>query len=194
MEGQQVRARVHWKTRGHRGTKEFYNATWPRATQAHITELLSSDSVSYHEQEKLEEICLIFFLQLHQAWPSSPDMRRIQGVVLSRLQSKLTNDMIESLRAPLKLEELSKVVGDMAKLKALGPDGIIIEFYQTMWPIIGRDYLGMVQEAIHARRFPLGVTDGVISLLYKGGPRIMLNLWRPITLLNTSYKVFAKIL
>jgi hypothetical protein len=52
----------------------------------------------------------------------------------------------------------------------------------------------MIQEAIHNESFPTGVTEGVISLLFKGGTRNTLNSWRPITLLNTSYKVFAKTL
>ena len=36
--------------------------------------------------------------------------------------------------------------------------------------------------------------EGLITLLYKGGARNTLNNWQPITLLNVSYKFFAKAL
>jgi hypothetical protein len=163
-------------------------------TQAQITELLSPEGVSCYDQGQLENFCFLFFSKLYQGRSHTPETTRVQEVVLSRIQSKLTDDMVERLRAPLRLEELTKAVGEMAKTKAPGPDGIITEFYQTLWPVIGRDYWRMVQEAIRNESFPLGVTEGVILLLYKGGTRNTLNSWRPITLLNTSYKVFAKTL
>jgi hypothetical protein len=47
----------------------------------------------------------------------------------------------------------------------------------------------IVREAL-----PSGVTEGLIALLHKGGLRESLNNWRPITLLNVSYKNFAKAL
>jgi hypothetical protein len=194
IEGQQVRARVQWKSRGDSSTKEFYKAVKPRVVQARITELLSSEGVSCFEQEQLEGICFSFFSKLYQGRLSNPETGRLQEAVLGRIQPKLSDEMIESLKAPLKLEEFTKAVGEMAKTKAPGPDGIITEFYQTLWPVIGRDYWQMAQEAIRSGSFPKGVTEGVISLLYKGGTRNTLNSWRPITLLNTSYKVFAKTL
>jgi hypothetical protein len=149
--------------------------------------------VRCHDQEQLEEICLSFS-QLYQNRPCTVELRRAQSSVLNRIQPKLTGKMIESLRAPIGLEELTKAVHSMAKMKAPGPNGIIMEFYQSLWSVMGWDYWQMVQEAICNESFPSGVTEGVISLLYKGGTRNTLNSWRPITLLNTSYKVFAKTL
>jgi hypothetical protein len=194
IEGQQVRARVQWKSRGDSSTKESYKAVKLGVAQARIPELLSLEGVSCFEQEQLEGICFFFFSKLYQGRLSNPETGRLQEAVLGRIQPKLTDAMIESLKAPLKLEELTKAVGEMARTKAPGPDGIIIEFYQTLWPVIGKDYWQMAQEAIRSGSFPKGVIEGVISLLYKGGTCNTLNSWRPITLLNTSYKVFAKTL
>lgn len=63
-----------------------------------------------------------------------------------------------------------------------------------MWPVIGPDYLRMIREATTRGSLPPGVTDGLIILLHKGGTRSFLNNWRPITLLNSTYKLFAKVL
>jgi hypothetical protein len=40
----------------------------------------------------------------------------------------------------------------------------------------------------------VSIVQGLITLLHKGGDRLPLNNYRPITLLNTTYKIFAKLL
>jgi hypothetical protein len=52
----------------------------------------------------------------------------------------------------------------------------------------------MVHDVVKNDIFPLGVTRGMISMLHKGGERGKLTNWRPITLLNVAYKLFAKAL
>jgi hypothetical protein len=52
----------------------------------------------------------------------------------------------------------------------------------------------MINEAIQSGFLPPSVTEGLITLLHKGGSRSSLNNWRPITLLNIAYKLYAKVL
>ena len=51
-----------------------------------------------------------------------------------------------------------------------------------------------VNEFLGHNRFPDGVTCGLIAFLCKEGDKLKLMNWRPITLLNTSYKIYAKTL
>jgi hypothetical protein len=82
----------------------------------------------------------------------------------------------------------------MAKGKALGPNGIIVEFFLSMWLVIGREYTKMIHDAILNDYIPRIVVRSLITLLHKGGERKHLSNWRPITLLNVSYNFFAKVL
>ena len=52
----------------------------------------------------------------------------------------------------------------------------------------------MINESIREGRLPPSVTQGMIVLLHKGGNRQALTNWRPITLLNLGYKIYAKAL
>lgn len=52
----------------------------------------------------------------------------------------------------------------------------------------------MTCEATIEGRLPPGVNAGLITPLHKGGGRSLLNYWRPMTLLNTPYKILAKTL
>jgi hypothetical protein len=68
----------------------------------------------------------------------------------------------------------------------------VLEFYKEFWLLIGEEYLQMLQLSILNEKFLPVVMTGMIALLYKGGKRKALTNWRPITLLNLSYKIFAK--
>ena len=56
--------------------------------------------------------------------------------------------MKTSLYAPITLEELDGAVEVMAKGKALGPNGVVMEFFKVYWELIKFDYLKMIEGAI----------------------------------------------
>ena len=59
---------------------------------------------------------------------------------------------------------------------------------------LDRFYCNMVNESLECGQFPKGMTCGVIPLLFKQGNRMRLANWRPIILLNATYKIFVKAL
>ena len=52
----------------------------------------------------------------------------------------------------------------------------------------------MILDSICVGELPRGMNRGLIFLLHKDGPIDMLTNYRPITLLNVSYKILAKVL
>jgi len=64
--------------------------------------------------------------------------------------------------------------------------------------VLGPELLAVLQDAFQAQHglcLPTSMTQGVIPLLYKGkGSKAMLDSYRPITLLNSDYKLLAKAL
>ena len=102
--------------------------------------------------------------------------------------------MLLALDGPLTLSELTKALRDMVCSMLPGLDGVIIELYQCLWLVFGKEYLDMLHASLEQGSLPPCDTDGLITLLHKGGNRSSLNNWQPITLLNVSYKLFAKTL
>ena len=102
--------------------------------------------------------------------------------------------MASSLGQPLSMSELHQAAGALAKEKAPGPDGFSVNFFTLFWPLIGPDFHLMIQDSLRTGRFPHGVTRGLITLIPKSGNLKFLNNWRPITLLNVGYKIYAKAL
>lgn len=101
------------------------------------------------------------------------------------------NDM---LGKPVSLEELRQAAQAMAKERAPGPDGINVATYLTHWLILGEEFKTMLDSAVRNNSLPPGMTRDMLALLFKSGEREDLCNWIHITLLNTSYKILAKIL
>lgn len=96
------------------------------------------------------------------------------------------------------LAELHSALKASARGKKPGSDGLPYEFYAQSWDLLGPELLAVLQESFQAQlapSLPASMTQGVITLLYKGkGSRSSLDSYRPITLLNSDYKLLAKAL
>ena len=96
--------------------------------------------------------------------------------------------------------ELHAALLQCASGKTPGTDGLTYEFYRAFWPQLG----GPLAACLNAA-FALGdegrLTDsqllGQVVLVYKGskaGPRSQVASYRPLTMLNSDYKLMAKVL
>ena len=77
--------------------------------------------------------------------------------------------------------------------KAPGPDGFPAEFYQQFWDVIKGDLMQMFHD-LHNGDLPLfSLNFGVITLLPKTQEASKIQQYRPICLLNVSFKIFTKV-
>jgi hypothetical protein len=90
-------------------------------------------------------------------------------------------------------EEVREAVFQMEHNKAPGPNGFPAEFYQACWDIIKDDLMAMFFE-FHAGKLPLySLNFGTIILLPKCREASHIKRYRPICLLNVSFKIFNKV-
>ena len=107
---------------------------------------------------------------------------------------QVSEDENESLTAPFSEEEVKLAVFDMERNKAPGPDCFPAEFYQFFWELMKPDLINLFYE-FHAGRLPIhNLNFGVITLLQKITDAARIQQYRPICLLNVSFKIFTKVL
>ena len=97
--------------------------------------------------------------------------------------------------APVTLEELGFALKQLPNNKSPGSDGFTTEFYKFFWPDLKHIIFENVQYAFEAEILSLDQRRALLTLLPKSGKDIrFLDNWRPLSLLNTDYKILAKLL
>ena len=84
-------------------------------------------------------------------------------------------------------------IDQMEYNKAPGPDGFRAEFYKTFWHIIKSDLMAMFLQLHHGELPLYKLNFGVITLLPKKDDAVQIQQYRPICLLNVSFKIFTKV-
>ena len=77
--------------------------------------------------------------------------------------------------------------------KSPGEDGFKVEFYKFFFELLENDVIESLNAAFVLRELSISQRRGIITLLPKeDGSLLELSNWRPITLLNTDYKIASK--
>lgn len=91
-------------------------------------------------------------------------------------------------------DEVRKAIFQMEHNKAPGLDGFPAEFYQFFWNLIKDDLMALFMD-FHKGELPLySLNFGTIILLPKCSDAATIQQYRPICLLNVSFKIFTKTL
>lgn len=110
------------------------------------------------------------------------------------ITTRLNRDQENFLLKAIDEDELTNVLNNASKKKSPGPDGLSYEFYLKNFDTLKEDLLilfnGYLVHGIHP---PADFKEGVVTFIPKSNNPSVKD-FRPISLLNTDYKLFTKIL
>jgi hypothetical protein len=109
-------------------------------------------------------------------------------------EDKLTEAENESLEGRFNEEEIKKAVFESYPDGAPGPDGISFMFYQAFREVIKPDLMEMFDDLFHGRLDLYRLNFALITIIPKEKDARTMNKFRPISLLNCSYKTFTRVL
>ena len=108
---------------------------------------------------------------------------------------KLNSHQSEQCERYISESELLRSLKTMKSGKSPGTDGLTTEFYQFFWIDIKHYLLESLNYALENGTMSIEQKRGIITLIPKKEKnRLFLKNWRPITLLNTDYKLLSKVL
>ena len=108
---------------------------------------------------------------------------------------KLSTEERDSLEGPLTKQECESVLRSIANNKSPGTDGFPVEFYKFFWQDIGEYVVRALNSAYYAGQMSISQRRGIITCIPKPNKnRFLLKNWRPITLLNTDYKIASGVI
>lgn len=116
----------------------------------------------------------------------------IQPTSLTKLQILNPTSIKTICDSDLKIKELDVVCLKLSLNKAPGSDGLTANFYHFFWKDIRNLLFKAIQECIAKQELMPSMKQGLITLIPKHSKdkRVLDNL-RPITLLNTDYKLLS---
>ena len=99
------------------------------------------------------------------------------------------------LEQPISLAEVDIAIKNLATGKTPGIVGLPVEFYNQFWRDVKHNMHALFLKWVEDKQMNESSKLGILSLLEKPGKdQIFLDNWRPLSLLCSDYKVFAKVI
>jgi hypothetical protein len=186
--------RLNWISDGDSCSKRFFSLFRARTTASTISKIAdpAGHLMSYPIQiAKLATDYYKFHLNDNHILECTTTQAD-REYILSTLSDRIGTSQALALDEEILLQEVQNAIKKMSRGHTPGPDGIPVEFYSTfpfVLPLLTTVYNVAWQRGYCPAEFLLG---DIVPLPKKGDPFQMVNN-RPITLLNTKYKIFATV-
>ncbi|XP_078156636.1 uncharacterized protein LOC144552546 [Carex rostrata] len=124
----------------------------------------------------------------------------IEGVRFASLENdfwpadKITNTENDLLQLPFSLDEIKQALFDSEPHGAPGPDGFSFSFYQCFWELVKDDLRTLCQQFYQNSLILDLLNKSIICLIPKDKDATHISKYRPISLVNCSFKLISKIL
>ena len=181
-----------WARVGDSCTKEFFDHHAGPRRPTPITHMMNEDRL-ISSQAELETHILRFYQQLYQLDEHVENNTAARDECFQFVKQTVTEEQNAKLLKPLTVEEVAEALKQLPKGKAPGIDAIPTEFYQELWEDLKFDIFNFASESIHQAHISDELNISKIAPLPKTEDRSRIQNFRPISLLNTLYKVIAKI-
>ena len=191
LDALKIRTQIQYAEEGEKSTRYFYSLERQHQTKQTINVLTKDNLDTITEPNDLITETHNFYKHLYS---SEPIDQHQQDAFLQINTPILSPDERNICEGHVTEHELNKALLSMENNKSPGLDGLTTNFYKHFWHILGPYLTNILNSAYENGSLALSQRRGLISLLFKKGDRTKLKNWRPITLLNTDYKILTKAL
>ena len=192
IEGVKTRSRVRWIEEGEKPTRYFFRLEQERSQKNRVISMHNSSGTEVTSRADLEKVHVDFYSKLFS--PEDVDMA-CQHHLFSQLNVQLTSDESASCEGPVSLPEILDSIKSLSLNKSPGPDGFTLEFYLHFLHLLAPLLCRLYNHCFSDEKLPASLRTSVTRLIFKKRGDIKdLKNWRPISLLNTDYKILAKII
>uniref|UniRef100_A0A670YX33 Reverse transcriptase domain-containing protein n=1 Tax=Pseudonaja textilis TaxID=8673 RepID=A0A670YX33_PSETE len=158
-----------------------------------IVQLIDDQGQMCYGNKEKKTIIQDFYGQLYKQ--EDFDEERIKLYLQNANLPKISEETEKMLESTITMMELTEAFNRQNNGKAPGPDRLPAEFYKTLQESLSTPLLEVMNEAMLNKKIPKTWSEAYITLIPKEGadPSQIKN-YRPISLLNADYKIFASIL
>ena len=190
-QGAWIRSRAKWDFQADKSTKMYFNLERSYSTKKKIAKIKDEHGKLTTRPEEIVEVFRQFYQNLYSH-------REIDPEALSDLLQNLSlsTDLMnsKSMAKLVSKKEIREAIKITKRGSSPGPDGLPVEFYKLFPQWWGRILEMVYKEIARTGRIPYTMTESFITLLpKKSGDILNAANWRPISLLNSDYKILTKV-
>ena len=191
LQGNYIRSRAKWVEEGEKPSSYFCKLESRNFTSKIIPQLELGNGDKIYDQSQILIETKNFYENLYKCNLNSVDFDLENELSCDTCSiPKLSEIESESLEGEITFTEASNTLLKMKSNKSPGSDGFSAEFFKVFWKYIGVYVVRSINHGYKNNILSITQRHGVITLLPKGDkPKQYLKNWRPITLLNTVYKI-----
>lgn len=183
----QQKAKAKWISEGDENSKYFHGIINSKSRKNKIHGLSINGTWNSNQSEILSEVHRHFSNKFKEKWPIRPQLRSQKFKALAPHQAWL-------LEAPFTMEELKSAVWCCGGEKAPGPDGYTFKLIKHKWEVMKSDIWEFVKFFERTGTFTPGCNSAFVTLIPKVPDPLILDEYRPISLIGSLYKIVAKML
>lgn len=193
IEGVMLRSRSRYADLGEKPTRYFFNLEKRNFTSKVIHKLVNEEGEEVSDTSDVLKCQTNFYKSLYSEVETDNSIS-IQ-TVLGDNEIKLSDEESQELEGELTHSELAYALRNMKNNKSPGLDGFTVEFFKFFWIDVGQFILRSLNYGYRTGSLSITQKQGIITCIPKPNkPRINLKNWRPISLLNVTYKLASAVI
>ena len=188
MEGVFIRSKAKWIQEGEKPTKYFCNLE----NRNYVSKFMNSLTTTTGECIKTQQQILSETKRHYQNLYKAKETEEVSlHEKFNNIQvPKLSENEQSSIEGTLSYTEMLSSLKRMSNNSSPGNDGFTVEFFKFFWSDLGIFLVRSINYAYMVGELSITQKQGVITCIPKGNKdKTLLKNWRPISLLNVSYKI-----
>lgn len=188
------RARANWAQHGEKPTAYFLGLEKRKAKDKTVTSLKNECGRLLSRNDEILDYERRYFQSIYEEDPSQ--LQNLEDFPFSDIDAPKVSEPHRLLaNRPFLKQEFRTALKELNKNKSPGSDRLSPEFLLAFWDILEDPYFDSILYSIDNNRLSEEQQAGIITLVPKKSKDItVLSNWRPITLLNSDFKIFSKAL
>ena len=188
LEGLKIRSKAIWVDQGEKPTKYFCALENRNYISKCMPNLIKSDGSKTESEHEIVEETKKYYKNLYSE--REVDNINLEECINTNEIPILTNEQNEKLEGNITKTEAATALLHMKNNKSPGSDGFSAEFFKFFWKDIGDFFVRSINFSFNNGQLSITQKEGLITCIPKGDKdKQQLKNWRPISLLNVSYKI-----
>ena len=185
------KAKANWLQDGDRNTKFFHLSAKSRSIRNRIDKI-TVDGNLFEDEDQIRDQASLHFSKLLNS--STAPSSTSDAILFYMAGPSITDEDNISLSAIPSPSEIKEDVFGLKGLSSPGPDGFSGAFFTNCWHIVGNDVILAVSHFFSSGRLLRATNAFFLTLLPKTQSPATFSDFRPISLLNFTYKIISKIM